>query len=54
MEVGSERDWRWFPSGIESFCEDWAAQESVGEEFAGSPPVHGCSFDRGHSQGNRI
>ena len=25
------------PSGIEAFCENWAAQESVGEEFAGSP-----------------
>ncbi len=36
MEVGSGRGWRWFSSGIEDFCEDWAAQESMGEEFAGS------------------
>ena len=36
MEVGSGRGWRWFSSGIEAFCEDWAAQESMGEEFAGS------------------
>ena len=36
MEVGSGRGWRWFPSGIEAFCEDLVAQESVGAEPEGS------------------
>ncbi len=42
MEVGSGRGWRWFPSGIEAFCEGLAAQESVGEEPKGSSLVRGA------------
>ncbi len=30
MEVGSGRGWRWFPSGIEAFCEDEAAKRAWG------------------------
>ncbi len=42
MEVGSGRGWRWFPSGIEAFCEDWAAKRAWGKSPRDLRCAGGC------------